>query len=171
MGLNLKAQDVYTEDSNYVVIVGVDQLTPYYIKYKIAYLTNANYIIDCKAFLVDTINILDSLIEYEAVLQELPDSGWVEVNVIYNYVDEFCKIKVTHDRTPITLEDPHDYAYLYLFKENIKCHPYKKPKEPEDYYQPGDCVKYVAQSYILKDGYTDWQWNPGETPEAWELME
>lgn len=108
------AQDVYTNNDEYAVIV-TDTLNYYYLD-GIEVMTNANQV-GRKSFGCDTALILDSLVNHVSLLPSLPDNGMVTKGDIYSYnSSNLIRIKQTHNRTTVNHFNPEDVPALYAFK-------------------------------------------------------
>lgn len=114
----------------------------------------------------DTISILDSLANYKANLEELPDTGWVNRNDIYVYNDKVLRIIQPHERYAVAHFDPESVPALYMFRE-LGCAEWVQPTGGHDAYNIGDCVIFGGQEYesLINANV----WSPAVYPAGWEL--
>ena len=95
---SIKVNSQTFKGNNQYVIVIIDDSVKIaqYLPKKVNLTTNANKVNKCKAFEVDTINVLDSISKYKVGLEKFPENGKVNKNEIYIYKNKPLKVKKTH---------------------------------------------------------------------------
>lgn len=153
-------------NNQYVLIIENDTVKTYFLELKQAIVTNANTTGN-KAYAVTTDAVLDSIVKYKSQLLLLPNTGIVNVNEIYTYDDEVCRIIQTHDRSTVNHYDPHDVPALYLFRE-FGCAEWKQPAGAHDAYNIGDCCTYKGSKYesVINANV----WSPEIYPAGWKKL-
>lgn len=161
----LSAQ-TFQGNNNYVLIADEDT-SVYFLTKKQAIVTSAQAV-GKTAFAVDSVQIFETIEQYNLQFPILPDTGQVKRGEIYTYNNEVLRVVQSHNRATVSHYDPKDVPALYLFRPVSGCPAWKQPTGAHDAYNKGDCVTFNGSTYesIINANV----WSPTGYPAGWKKL-
>jgi hypothetical protein len=163
--LGLKSQ-TFQGNNNYVLIADEDT-SVYFLTKKQAIVTSAQAVGKI-AFAVDSVQIFETIEQYNLQFPILPDTGQVKRGEIYFYNSEVLRVIQSHNRSTVAHYNPHDVPALYLFRPVSGCQEWVQPTGAHDAYNVGDCITYKGDKYesVINANV----WNPETYPAGWKKL-
>lgn len=161
----LSAQ-TFQGNNNYVLIADEDT-SVYFLTKKQAIVTSAQAV-GKTAFAVDSVQIFETIEQYNLQFPILPDTGQVKRGEIYTYNNEVLRVVQSHNRATVSHYNPKDVPALYLFRPVAGCQEWEQPTGAHDAYNVGDCVTYKGSKYesVINANV----WSPETYPAGWKKL-